>query len=252
MVLIAVLVAGLFQLIFPTCRLDISPWFRLYLQKMRQVMGTSAQKPILCIVFTCLPIWIVILLILALFHWILGPIAYAILLFFICWLCLDIYPAAKGQASLDAAWLATKRDALFSPMFWFAIFKAPLLVLYTTLRYTRDSWSELEGDDHQKTNLCADMVAIFSFIPARLMVIAAALVGDFSATFKASPSFWFESIRANSSQLWACMQSALRENESMPSQEAMDDEHRFNQYRAVLIVWLVVIAIFTLGYWAAA
>jgi membrane protein required for beta-lactamase induction len=250
MVLIAIIVAGLVQLFLPKCRLDTSHWLRWYMQKMLHVMGQSAQNLWLSVIFMCLPIWIVVLLVLALFNWILGPIAFWILVFFISWLCLDIYPARNEDTAYDAKWVASKRDAVFSPVFWFGIFKTPLLVLYSLLRFMRDNWHAVEGNN-QTSNPCADVIAVLAWVPARLMVIAAAVVGDFTATVKASASFWLESLRADGTQLWAAMQAGLRQKPPEGEQAMTSNHASFQQYCAVLIVWLVVIAIFTVGYWFA-
>ena len=250
MVLIAILVAALFQLFLPNCRLDISKWFRAYLQKMIHVMGQAAQNTWLSVIFLCLPVWIVVLLLLALFNWILGPIVYWVLVFFISWLCLDMNPM-KDDGPFTGSWLEAKRDAVFSPIFWFAILKTPLLVLYSTLRFTRDNWPLLEGNQ-QGSNPCGDVLAVLAWIPARLMVVAAAVVGDFIATMKAASSFWLEAIRADSTRLVHCLQAALREKTTDSEQEVSNNTGVFMQYRAVFIVWLVVIAIFTIGYWVAA
>ena len=250
MVFIAILVAALFQLFLPNYRLDVSKWFRVYLQKMIHVMGHAAQNSWLSVIFICLPVWIVVLLVLALFNWILGPIAYWILVFFISWLCLDIN-LQESDGPFNGAWFENKRDAVFSPIFWFAILKTPLLVLYSTLRFTRDNWVELEGNK-QDTNPCGDVLAVLAWIPARLMVVAAGVVGDFIATMKAASDFWFESLRADSTRMVHCLQAALRQKTTDSSQEISSETGVFAQYRAVFIVWLVVIAIFTIGYWVAA
>lgn len=251
MVLIAILIAALVQLLLPSCRLDVSKWYRVYLQKMVHAMGHAAQNKWLSVIFLCLPVWIVVMVVLALFNWIVGPIAYGILVLFLAWLCLDIYPRGGEQETPDQGWLANKRDALFSPLFWFALLKTPLLILHTVLRLTSDHWSSLEGND-QSSNPCADVIAVLAWIPARLMVVAAAVVGDFVATMKASTAFWAQSIRSDGEQLWSCMQASLRSKSgSEDSTEVINSTGVFAQYRAVLIVWLVVIAIFTVGYWFA-
>jgi hypothetical protein len=250
MVLVAILVAGLLQFFLPTCRLDISQWGRLYLQKMLQLMGESAQNRWVSVAFLCLPVWIVVLIVLALLNWLLGPVAYWIGVFFISWLCVDIYPSPKEQGPITMQWMVSKRDAVFSPVFWFALLKAPLLVLYSILRFMRDNWTQVEGS-HPTENPCVDIIAVLSWVPARLMVLASAVVGDFFSTIKAASSFWLAPIKADDSQLWSCMQASLPHKAGENDQETTESCGVFAQYRATLLVWLVVIGIFSVGYWVA-
>lgn len=251
MVLIAIVIAGLVQLFLPTLRLDVSGWLRCYMQKMLLVMGQSAQNKWLSVIFLCLPLWIVILLVLAIFNWIFGPVAFWILICFISWLCLDIYPSVQVETVYDAAWIERKRDALFSPIFWFGILKSPLLILYSLLRLMRDNWEQVDGNN-QTSNPCADVIVVLTWIPARLMVVAAAVVGDFISTMKAASSFWLESLHADSSQLWVVMQAAISKKSSeFDEQQAANRDECYQQYGLVLLVWLVVIAIFSMGYWFA-
>lgn len=250
MVLIAIVIAAIAQFFFPKSRLDPNSWLRFYMQKMLHLMGHSSQNTWLSVIFLSLPLWIAVLLILAILNWILGPIAYWLAVFFLSWLCLDIYPAYDETTGYDESWLVRKRDAVFSPIFWFGLFKTPLLVLYSIFRFMRDNWHDVEGNN-QTTNPCSDILAVLAWIPARLMVIAAGVVGDFTATMKATSGFWFECLRADSRQFWTAMRGGLPQETSDSTRLSGSNKVTFHQYWAVLIVWLVIIAIFTLGYWFA-
>lgn len=249
MVIMAVLVAALLQFFLPNVRLSFNQWIQAYLRKVMQLVADPGQNNWLTLAFLCLPAWILALLVLAILDAVLGPLAYWVLVSFVCWVTLDMYPASKGQSPISEWWLLAKRDTVFSPIFWFAIFKAPFLLLYFILRIVRDNWGTLVVKDGQVVpNVAADVLAYLAWIPTRLMVVAAAVVGDFVSTVKAASGFWLSGVRASDSQLWGCLQASLRRKSIDSDTESPSETEIFSQYRAMLVVWLIVLAIFTLGY----
>ena len=250
MILIALLFAALLQYLFPSLRWDGAIWFRAYRERMQVWMGNAALNSWLSFVLFCLPIWVLALILLAVIHWLLGSVAYIILVCLVGWLALDIYPV-RASSPTDETWLAHKLRAVFSPLFWFALLGVPLLLLQYVIRLASTSAPARATGASCDVDPASRVLAILDWLPARLLLLSCAVVGDFTVTMREAASYWGRGLSSSASNLYRCVQASVRESSVSLTGELVSESAFFAQYRRALIVWAVIIGVFTIGYWVA-
>lgn len=229
-------------------------WFDYYYRWISDRFSQLSWWPTwLGVVTIILPALIIYMLAAGLIYHVLTIIGYYLLALVVLWYALDAKPITAentNQHTLEQL-LIDSYQRIFALIFWLVILGSTGVVLYTLIVYLRRC---LEGmpDDSQADSLLANTLkiqAILDWIPLRLLGLTFALVGQFSVTF----SYWYQNLlvglEQGREQTAACglMAISLESSQGTPNQEQVTAiEGLINRS---LWIWLVVIAVFTIGHW---
>lgn len=142
----------------------------------------------------------------------------------------------------------------FSYIFWFALFGLYGVMLYFSVRH----FYLLANKSGSKLQAFADISkkaqAVLDWVPVRLAGLSYALVGHFAAGF----SHWLKTLikvkglDVDNELAWSLGLAGLNaEINSEAKASAAENIAAINLVNNAVIVWIVVIAIFILGYWLA-
>ncbi len=201
---------------------------------------------------TVLPGLIIYMLVASLVCHVIGLIAYYLLSLVVLWYCLDARRLTVESAGGSSArqLLGMTVQNIFALIFWLLVFGSVGVVLYTLVVSLRKT---LESEEDEKSKslyaVAAKAEGILDWIPIRLMGITYALVGHFSPTFKC----WYENlwtgIYYTREQAAGCGLIAMGMDDApgpLSEDQLGDIDGLVNRS---LLVWLVVIALFTIGAW---
>lgn len=197
---------------------------------------------------------IYILFALLIYH-LLTIIGYYVLTLFVLWYCMDARRLVKENVGNVTAQqiIVNTYQRIFALIFWLLILGSTGLVLYTLVTSLRRQLQMSADMDKQTAGLLSattQFEGVLDWVPSRLLGISFALVGHFSVAFK----FWYRNlatgINHTQQQAVECALAAL-DMEVQPDRELTEDQLRAvdGLVNRALLVWLVVIALFTIGRW---
>lgn len=208
-------------------------WAGHYIHWMRQRFSKLMQgHGIFAVLVLVLPIVIVVSLIFTLVYHTLGHVGYLVLSLLLLWYCIDvgILRQAPG-ATVSATDLFLKSyQKIFAPLLWYFIFGPVGLTLYVVVAVLR-----VELSDQRYFVLTQ---GVLDWVPIRLVGLTFALAGNFGAVFKLWMSNLLSGVSDNQNQVVAFGESAMA-----PESDAM------GLLRRTLLIWLVIMALITLGRW---
>lgn len=178
---------------------------------------TSMEKVTRHFILRMLPLFLVVLLLQTVLHHRAAGIFWLILSVFI--LCFAFKPFKEGSHSLEMM-LDEMLTARFCVIFWFILFGPAFALLYVLL---------LQDDKARP------YVWVAEWLPARLLALTFALVGQFSATLKAFAETGLNMGAEPREILYACAKAVL----------AKDEVNEADLLKRALLAWLVIIAIVT-------
>lgn len=172
------------------------------------------------------------------FH-VFGSFGYWVVSLVLFWYCIDARDLVKqpysgvGPVNL----LIEVYRALYGMIFWFTLFGPVGLVLYYVTKSLNSYFQQHLRSEAKELGFYAQRVlAVLDWIPVRLFTLSFALVGHFASVFK----LWMKSLLGGfdveMSLITQCGQAVVN--------TAEDAIALLNR---VLIVWLVVIALVTIG-----
>lgn len=255
MILVSLLVASVVQYFCQQWQLTAVPlrakYNELSAHWLQHVKGGAWLRAICCL----LPVWIVLILIIAFCSWVMGPIVHVIIVLFVVWHAVVLQFGDSDEA-IDSDWMWGRVEATFVPIFWYALLGLPALIFIYLLRGFRDDFEKdvAIGADHSwcwRANPYSAVLSVLAWLPLRLVILSLALVGDFVATIKAFGSHWADGFMGMRAILWQVAQAAARPAAVDDSAVPVLNTQMHSYCQRVQIVWLLVIAVFTLGYWLA-
>ena len=172
------------------------------------------------------------------FH-IFGSFGYWVMSLVFFWYCIDARDLKKQPYSaVGAVDLLTKvYQALYGMIFWFTLFGPVGLVLYYVTKFFNTYFQQHQSSEAKELGFYAQRIlAILDWIPMRLFTLSFALVGHFSNVFKVWAKSLLDGFDLEMSLITHCGQAVVNTLEDAIS-----------LLNRVLVVWLVVIALVTIG-----
>jgi len=230
-------------------------WFIYYYEWMKaRFSKSSSWLGLAGVLLVILPALAIFILFAVFVYYVIGMIGYYILTLIVLWYYLDARPLTK-EAHGETAQILLEQSyqGIFPVIFWLLIFGVSGVVMYALVINLRNHL-EREGQGDIEKNfyeVAVKVQGVLDWIPLRLLGITYALVGHFGPTFK----FWYQNlftggIDQTREQSARCGLIAL--NLEGQSDQIVTDEQVLAIQSLVnrsLFVWLVVIALFTIGMW---
>lgn len=201
-------------------------WMRKQFSALMQGHGMFA------VLLLVLPIVIVASLVFTIVYHALGHIGYLVLSLLLLWYCMDVVMLKQTSTkSLSIADLFLKSyQKIFALLFWYFVFGPVGLILYLIVALFRIQLSD------QKYFVITQ--GVLDWVPIRLVGLTFALAGNFGAVFKVWMKELFQNVSDNQNQVVTFGESALASDPDVVS-----------FIRRVLLIWLVIMALVTIGSW---
>ncbi len=208
------------------------------------------------VILVVLPGFILSIIFMMLIYHALGMVVYYVVSLFIVWYYLDARPLAKDSIDHVSARdvLLQSYQRIFAILFWFAVLGVVGVILYTllaSLRIELESQPQLSESENTLLESTAWCESVLDWIPVRLLGLTYALVGEFGATFALWSKTIFAKVGLAREQVvnWALVSLGYN-----PAEELIVDAELAKSIESLinraLLVWLVVMALFTIGHWA--
>lgn len=200
------------------------------------------------------PALIIYILLAGLIYYLLGIIGYYLLALLVLWYALEarsLTAANVGNQQVQQI-LSSAYERIFALIFWLLILGSTGVVLYSLIVYLCRLLEKMTEDNKgAKLLSCAlTLQGILDWVPLRLLGVTYALVGQFTPTFANWYKNLFTDVHAGREQNALCglLSLGLETNlKQSPTREQLGlIEGLINRS---LWVWLVVIALFTIGRW---
>ncbi len=215
-------------------------WGALYYKWCEQkVTCVTGGHGLLGLAILIVPMVLIIAVIYSVMLHLLGRVGYAIFTLFLLWYCLDArdlkkqpYPCIGPVNTLGQVY-----QNLFGPLFWFVVLGPMWLAFYYLVSYFSQYFNDHPSSESKDLQVYAQRVlAVLNWIPLRLFTFSFALVGQFTVVTKVWVSALFSGLDVHLNLIAQCGQIIVKTTE-----DAVDLVNR------VLIMWLVVIALVTIG-----
>ncbi|MFW0089145.1 MAG: regulatory signaling modulator protein AmpE [Coxiella endosymbiont of Haemaphysalis japonica] len=227
-------------------------WFDAYFQWLKaQFRHLSFWHGIGGIGIVVLPLLLIYILMALFICHLLTAIGYYFLTVVVLWYCMDARPLATenvAQLTVDEVLINAYRR-IFALIFWLLVLGSTGVVLYTLVAsLNRHLESHSLEEDNSLFLAAGRMEGILDWIPVRLAGITFALVGHFSETFKQWHSYVYTGITSARQQIieYGLTASGIERSHPLLVEELMAIDGLINR---ALWVWLMVIALFTIGRW---
>ncbi len=248
MTLIALLCAIALQYYCPAWRLSLKAWLRYHDWLIGAARSFVDQSKLIRAVVLIVPLWFVVVIVLSIVQAILGPMSGFLITALIAWCVIDVRVLfSKDSTSSIEQFLSDSVYAVFTPVFWLAILGWPALLLYLIIwrcHQQEDAMPEVGADEDEMTHRLRHQpaglfLALLEWIPARLMMLSAVVVGYLSAVRRLCSEV-FKGLSLGVVPLQQCFYP-----ENQLSDKATLEHRQVLVY--VLAVWLAVMVVFFLG-----
>ena len=205
----------------------------------RKIEYLTKGHGLLGITVLVVPVLFAVAIVFSIVFHVFGGFGYWVVSLVLFWYCIDARDLSKQPypGVGPVALLSTVYAALYGMIFWFALFGPVGLVLYYLIKYFRNYFQQHPTAESKELGFYAQRtLAVLDWIPVRLFTLSFALVGQFVTVFKV----WMKSVLggfdSNMRLITECGQLVVNTTE--------DAVGLLNR---VLIIWLVVIALVTIG-----
>ena len=208
-------------------------WAGHYVQWMRHQFSKLMQgHGLFAVLILLLPIVIVVSLIFTLVYHLLGHVGYLILSLLLLWYCVDVVILRQAPAvTVSTTDLFIKSyQKIFAPLLWYFVCGPVGLTLYVSVAILRAQLPE------QRYFVMTQ--GVLDWVPIRLVGLTFALAGNFGAVFKLWMSDLLRGIPDTQNQVVIFGDAALS-----------TDPDALGLIRRTLLIWLVLMALITLGRW---
>jgi AmpE protein len=230
-------------------------WFNSYYQWIKARFNHQSRWATwLGVVIIIAPLLIIYILFAVLVCHLLTIVGYYMLALVVMLYALDARPLTLENANqfTSQQLLINAYQRLFALIFWLLLLGSTGVVLYTLIVYLC-RLLETMPEDSQADSLLANALkiqAVLDWLPLRLLGFTFALVGEFSATFLLWYKNLFTGLSVGREQTATCGLTAIglatNAAETPTQQQVTVIEGLINRS---LWVWLVIIALFTIGRW---
>lgn len=210
-------------------------WEKSYFQWMdKNILSVTKGNSLFTALALVLPILVVAAIVFALMYHIGARVGYQLLCLLLLWYCIDVTCIQSTESQTDSTLFENSYQKIFSRLFWFFVFGPVGLIFYVVVR----GFSvELSNAFFEK------LLGILDWVPVRLVGLSFALAGDFAAVFKPWILLLPKSPAKSANAVTKLGQAAV----------ANHTTGNLSDVTALIIraltVWLVVIALITLGFW---
>ena len=205
-------------------------WAEHYVTWMRNKFAKLAEgHNIFGVIVLALPIVIVSSLLFTIVYHLFGHVGYLLFSLALLWFCSDVTFLKQETADI----FSQSYKKIFSVLFWYFVFGPVGLTLYIVVRTLQTYLFE------QK--YFTVLLGVLDWLPMRLLGLSFALVGNFGAVFKEWFKVLWQGLLDNHMQLNSWGDAALGADKNNAEQVIL--------VRRALIVWLVVMALVTIGIW---
>lgn len=240
-------------------QLNRTQWIKSYLaafQSIFQKMGwwSTLAGPIV----TVLPL----VLIVAGMQWLLHQWILSIVRFFfdfaVLWWCVEAYPAPAQPAALtsNAARAITcdiflrSAERLFAPLFWFILLGPVGAVGYFFMLTTRDLAIRTNSSYVELVLPAEWLVNVLNWLPVRAVALSYALVGHFVSAFQYVRRYFRASVAFTPEfAIQSGFAGLNMEHYDVIHADAEENQAAFALIERALYLWVVAVALFTLGGW---
>ena len=207
------------------------------------------------VLVTLVPIFIVYVLFSALVYHVAGVIGYYILTLLVLWYCLDARTLQTDSIDQKTPrqLLVSSYRRIFPVIFWLLILGTVGVVLYAlvvSLRIYLEQKKQADADKVIGLKAAGKLEGVLDWIPLRLLGLTYALVSNFMPTFKV----WYQGLVTGISH--AGEETAECGLVALGLETHSEEPATVEQVKLIdslidrsLLVWLVVIALFTIGTW---
>lgn len=229
-------------------------WFGYYYEWVKGRFSTSpAWSGLAGVGIVVLPALVVFILFAVFVFYAIGMIGYYILTLVVLWYYLDARKLKNEVNQITVQKLLEQADqGIFPIIFWLLIFGVTGVVMYALFISLRHHLQqEAQGDVEQGLlRVSIKAQGVLDWIPLRLLGATYALVGHFGPTFKVWYQNLFTGMDHTREQAAECGLIALNLADQA-TQPVTEDQVASIQslINRALLVWLVVIALFTIGMW---
>lgn len=226
-------------------------WFQPYFTWCQEKLPIVHRgHGLLGVSIVVLPVVLAVAVLFGLFARLFGPIGEFLLGVALVWYCLDgrgLLGDTLAQTTPEALF-KHRYQTLFAGLFWFFILGPAGLVLYVTVVHLCASESEqTEQAPSAVAHFAALVLGILDWVPVRVLGLTFALAGNFVNVFKA----WLRDLNTPIRQSCALVATwgvlALGGKSEDGSSSSRSDVAALLE--RTLVIWLVVMAVFTLGFW---
>lgn len=238
MILIATSAQRFLQILSVPYRPD---WATGYYDWMaKRIDYISKGHGLLGLAILVVPILLMISIIFSIVFHIFGIVGYAALSLILLWYCMDARDLVKDpleDQQTPQQLLQTVYRALFGLVFWYALFGPVGVSLYYVVMLFCQCLSAHDDVQSKEISVHAQKVlAVLDWVPVRLFTLSFALVGSFSSVFKVWMKQALNGLDPQLQIISQCAEPIIREQEDAIS-----------LLNRVLVLWLIVIALVTLG-----
>ncbi len=179
-----------------------------------------------------LPIVIVMSLLFTIVYHTLGHVGYLILSLLLLWYCVDVTILKKTPTTEipHADLLLDSYQKIFAPLLWYFVLGPVGLVIYVVVATLR---AQLPA--HKYFILTQ---GVLDWVPIRVLGLTFALAGNFGSVIKVWMRELFQSVSDSQNQVVIFGESALE-----------SDSDVMSLVRRALLIWLVIMALITVGGW---
>lgn len=230
-------------------------WFEhYYLWIKRCCEQTSIWSGLVGVFIILVPAWLIFILFALFVYHVIGIIGYYFFTLVILWYCLDVRSVNEIVSSqvTTRELLVISYQRIFGLIFWLLILGVVGVVMYYLVSSLRNFLERAPRNENEQTLLASVVLVegVLDWIPLRLVGITYALVGQFSPTFK----YWYQNLFTGLSQtVYQAVEVGLIALGLTDQSEVAASEQQINLIEGLvnrsLLVWLVVIALFTIGMW---
>lgn len=196
------------------------------------------------------PILVAVSLIFTFVYHFLGYAGYMVMSLALVWYCLDVkflQEKESASISIDKLFLSSYQTC-FAILFWYFVFGPIGLVLYVTVA---GLYAQLQPLSHDHPNLLKYAylsLAVLDWVPVRLLGLSFGLMGHFGAVFQTWLFALGQGIHEDQQYILEWGHAALSFDQSSVNDQPTTKEV-ITFLTRVLFVWLVVMALVSLGFW---
>lgn len=214
-------------------------WFGPYFSWMQEKLPIiTTGHGLAGLLLLVLPLVLGVSIIFSLVYHLLGTFGYFVLSAALFWYCLDVGDLRNRAVVLTDEQLVYVYRWLFGVLFWFFVFGPVGLTLYVTVSSFKNKLTNSDELGKDVLRYCVLAEGVLDWIPVRLLGFSFALVGHFSTVFKSWSHYLLSPVQSETAVLSTWMTEAL--------EGAVDSTNTIVLQRS-LLVWLVVMALFSLG-----
>lgn len=219
-------------------------WVDSYCRFMQaRITSLTTQHGWVAILFLVAPIILITSVVFTLVYHGLGHLGYLVLSLVLLWYCMDV--RAFLESTTVPALLLIAYQRLFVLLFWYSIFGPIGLILYVIINELHHYFLSLFSEEPIRKTILSDLVvtqSVLDWVPVRLLGLTFALAGHFSSVFNRWITELFHGISTDQHLVITWGEAAMQPGD-MNVEEAKGLIYRS------LIIWLVVMALVSLGFW---